>query len=90
MINPEIFASVFKHHQINKVMLIEHNDCFNFLISDMSSSITLDRWEHLENILRDLTKKEINIIPYSQAIVFFNKEMLAKGVEVLWKTDMFF
>ena len=79
MINKNILSQVFDNYGINKVMLLEYNNSYNFLISEMNKELSLDRWEYLENILKDITKKNINLIPYSQAKKYFNDDINLKG-----------
>ena len=33
----------------------------------MTENLSLDRWNLLENVLRDLTNKKVNILTYTQA-----------------------
>ena len=61
MISKKILSSVFENYNIKSVILLESKTTCNFLISGMSTSISLERWEYLENILRDLTKKDVAI-----------------------------
>ena len=79
MISKDILGQIFNNYGINKVLLIDMENSCSFLISEMSCSLNLDRWEYLENILMDLTKKIVNIIPISQAKKYFPEDLIAKG-----------
>ena len=72
MIKTEIFASVFKSHGIEKVLLVQAKNRNIFLIQEMSSSIPLNRWEHLENILKDICQSECDILSYDCASKYIN------------------
>ena len=67
MINKSLLYSVFLHHNVSKVSYIKKDSCYIFLIEEMNSAIPLQRWEHLESILKDITKKEFCILPYKYA-----------------------
>ena len=82
MINKNILSSIFESYKINNVILVEDNEKLHFIISNMSSSFNLDRWEYLENILKDVTGKSINIITYNQAIKHFDTNYLDKGLVI--------
>lgn len=82
MINKNILSSIFDNYDIQKVVLIQKDETYNFIISNMSSSLTLERWEYLENILKDITKKSINIIPFPQAEKYFDSNLLNKGLVI--------
>lgn len=74
MINKNILNSVFDTYGINKVTLIEENNEYIFLISNMPSNINLDRWEYLENILKDITQKNVSILALNYAKKYINLE----------------
>ena len=80
MINKDIIKSIFVNYHISKIIMIEEKDFYAFVIEKMSESIALDRWEQLENVLKDYTKKEISLIPYKQAYNQLGKKYLDKGV----------
>ena len=82
MINTNILSSIFDNYSINKVILLEDTDCYNFIISNMPSSINLDRWEYLENILKEILRKNINIIPHNQAIEIFDNNAINEGLVI--------
>lgn len=79
MINTKVLSSVFDNYDIHNVILLPINNTYNFIISNMPSSISLERWEYLENILKELTKKEINIFAVDQAISHLGEEAIKKG-----------
>ena len=74
MIDNSVLSSVFDSYKIQNIVMVEQEGTYNFLISNMPTSISLDRWEYLENILRDITKKEIVIMPMSYAKKHLNLE----------------
>lgn len=80
MINTNIIKSMFKNYHMNKVIMIEEKDFYAFIIGSMPESISIDRWEQLENILKDYTKKDVSLIPYKQACNQLGKKYLDKGV----------
>ena len=81
MINKDIIKSIFINYHISKIIImIEENDFYAFVIGKMNESISLDRWEQLENVLKDYTNKEISLIPYNQAYNQLGKKYLDKGV----------
>ena len=82
MINTAIIKSMFKNYHINKIIMIEEKDFYAFIIGPMNKSISIERWEHLENILKDYTKKDVSLIPYKQAYNQLGKKYLEKGVSI--------
>lgn len=72
MINKEILTSVFEKHGIEKVVFIPLESKNIFLIKEMSSHLSLDRWEHLENILKDISCKPCDILDYEYASNYIN------------------
>ena len=90
MIDNTILSSVFDNYNINNVFLIKDNTTYNFIISNMPASISLERWEYLENILKDITKANVNLITLTDALKHFGKENLSKGEVIKWKTDIKF
>ena len=79
MINKEILSSVFFNYGIKKIILVEDNTRLNFVISNMDLELSLDRWEYLENILKDITKKDINIMPLNQVLKHLGSTYVSKG-----------
>lgn len=79
MIDTKILLSVFEKHGINSVLLIPSENRNIFLIKEMPSSICLNRWEHLENILKDICKKDCDILSHEYASNYINIE---KGVVI--------
>ena len=88
MINTNILSSVFKNYGIHDITLVVENDTYNFIISNMTSTIAIDRWKYLEDILKDITKKKINLIPLNQALKYLGEDYINKGVEIKWKKDI--
>ena len=80
MMNKSIMKSIFSNYHISKIIMIEEKNFYAFIIEKMNESISLDRWEQLENVLKDYTKKEISLIPYMQAYNQLGKKYLDKGV----------
>ena len=85
MINENILSKIFEQNKINNVIMVEENNYLNFIISNMTSSLSLDKWEYLENILKDVTSKNINIITYNQALKNLGNDYIKKGVVIRWK-----
>ena len=82
MINSSLLSSIFDNYGINKITVVEDNSALNFIISDMPSSISLERWEYLENILKEVTKKEIVFITKEQASSIFSGSTIKEGVVI--------
>ena len=82
MINKNILSSIFDNYDIHSVKLVQDNNILNFIISQMPSSISLERWDYLENILKDVTGKTVNILPYNQAIKCFSEKLINEGLVI--------
>lgn len=67
MTDLNLLYSVFDKHSVDSVSYIKDGDTFIFLIKEMSNSISLERWEHLEQILKDILKVDISILSYEYA-----------------------
>ena len=65
--NTKFLASVFEKHNISSVYYLEDKNYPVFLIKEMDSSIPLERWTHLENVLKDATNSEVSILSYDYA-----------------------
>ena len=87
MLDKNLLASIFKTYGINNVLLIEDSSRLNFVISNMDINFNLDKWEYLENILKDVTKSEVNIMSYYQVSKYLGEDYLSKGESIIWKTD---
>ena len=59
MIDQNIVKSIFKSHSINKVVYIDEGSFNSFIIYEMSNSISVDKWNNLEHLLQDITKKKL-------------------------------
>ena len=84
MIDQNIVKSIFKSHSINKVVYIDEGSFNSFIIYEMSNSISADKWNNLEHLLQDITKKEVALLPYAQAVKHLGKDYLSKGVVIQW------
>ena len=82
MINKDIIKSIFSNYEIDKVILVEEKDFFSFFIYSMKKSIPLERWNNLENILKEILHKEITLLPYNQALKVLGNEYFNKGVVI--------
>jgi len=80
--NLNIIKSIFNNHSINKAIFIEERTFITYIIYDMSESLPLERWEHLEAILKEYTKKEVALLPYNQAITNLGSDYINKGVTI--------
>lgn len=78
----KLLSSLLQDFGISQAVLIENDDYFDILIKDMSSSLTLERWNYLENLIKILLKKEINFSSYNQAMTLIPLENFKKGVIV--------
>lgn len=83
MITNEGLKSIFNSYKINNVILVENANELNFVISNMNSNISLTEWENLENILKDIYKKNINIMTKNQCVKYLGNDFLSKGVVIL-------
>ena len=83
MITNECLKSIFNSYKINNVVLVENANELNFVISNMNSNISLTEWENLENILKDIYKKNINIMTKNQCVKYLGNDFLSKGVVIL-------
>ena len=72
IMNTALLHSIFKAHGIEKVSFIKTDDNYIFLLEEMNTSIPLQRWEHLENILMDVIKENISLLPIEQAKKYFD------------------
>ena len=79
MIEKKILKSIFNNYFINKVIYIEEDNSILFLICSMNDSISLERWENLENVLHEYLNKKINLLPFVQASKFIQENYLKKG-----------
>lgn len=83
MISIKGLQSVFSSYKINSVVLVENESSMDFIISNMENSISLDNWENLENVLKDIYKKNINLLTKEQCLKYLGKDFLNKGVTIL-------
>lgn len=83
MITEEGLRSIFTSYRIEHVILVKEESSLNFVISNMKSNISLNNWENLENILKDIYKKEINIITKEQCLKYLGKNFISKGETIL-------
>ena len=83
MINKELFASVFKNYGIERVLLNKDESNYNFIISQMNNNISLERWEQLENILKDITKSNVNIFGLEQATKYLSNTYIEESMVIL-------
>lgn len=81
MINTNLLVSIFEAHKVDSVYYLKDNEDFIFLIKKMDSSIPLERWEHLENVLKDVTKTNVSILSYDYAKMYIDtsKAMVIKN-----------
>lgn len=88
MIKAEALTSIFNAHGIEQALLIPTKNKNIFLIKDMSSDISLNRWEHLEHILKDIYQKECDIMSYEYASKYIN--IKEEAIIIQWKTDILY
>lgn len=79
MINKNIIKSIFENHSIYKVIFIEEKEFISFIICNMNESIELNKWNNLENILTEYLKKDVCLLPLSQALEYLGKDYIDKG-----------
>ena len=82
MINLEIIKSILTNHSINKAIFVEEKDFNCYIICEMKEYLPLDRWNHLEIILKDYTKKNVSLLPYNQALNNLGESYIKKGVTI--------
>ena len=82
MINKSILKSIFSNYFIKKFIVIEENDFNAFIIMSMKECISLERWNNLEKILKEYTKKDVSLLPFSQAYRYLGKSYISKGVVI--------
>lgn len=80
MIDKKVIKSIFSNYSISEVIFIKENSFCSFIICSMKESISLDRWDNLENILKEYTSMDISLTPLEQALKYLSKEYLSKGV----------
>ena len=67
MLNNEVILSIMKTYDIEKVRIKENSTNLDLIICEMNDSISLQRWNLLESVLKDLSQKKVNILTYHQA-----------------------
>lgn len=80
MIDRKIIKSIFSNYSVNEIIFIEESTFYTFIMCSMSKNISLDRWDNLENILKEYTSKDVCLIPIEQAKKHLGKEYISKGV----------
>ena len=90
MINKTILKTILNSHSIEKCIYIQEENFDSFIICSMKDNLSFSRWNHLEVILSDYTKKEVALLPLSQAEKLFKKDYFKKGVVIEWKTIKLF
>ena len=84
MINKDIIKSIFSNYSIDKIIFINEEEFCSFIICSMNDNLSLERWENLENILKDYVNKEVSLLPLVQACNQLGKDYLKKGVIIQW------
>ena len=87
MINIGIIKSILSNYSISEFIFLEEKDFDSIIICSMKESIPLERWNNLENILKEYLQKEISILPLSQAKKTLSDNQLNKGVWIKWVTN---
>lgn len=80
MIDLNIIKSIFTSHHINKIILIDETSSYTFVICSMHESISSNKWDNLENILKYHVKKDVTILSHPQALKYLGNDFLNKGV----------
>lgn len=80
MINTNLLASIFEKYNIDSVSYLEDNNDYIFLIKTMNSSISLEKWEYLEQTLKYLLKADVSFLSYDYAknYIDISKAMVIK------------
>ena len=75
MINNAIIKSIFSNYCIEKVIFLEEENSNTFIICSMNESISLDRWNNLENVLTEYTKKKNILIAICTSMQLFGQRI---------------
>lgn len=82
MLNNAFIKSILNTYGIEKASIVETHSSLDFIIYDMEHSISLERWELMENALKDSTDKKINLLTYNQAIKHLGESYVSKGLVI--------
>lgn len=83
MLDKDLIYSICQIYGVNKVGIKENKDSLDLIIFEMNNSISLEKWNYFENILRELTNKDICIMDVVQVRKHFGNEYLEKGLVIL-------
>lgn len=79
MLNNNFIKSVMKTYGIQKANIIETESTVDIIIHKMSGSLSLEKWELMETVLKDVTNKTINLIPHNQADRYLSDTNISKA-----------
>ncbi len=80
MIDEKIIKAIFSNYSIDEVIFIKESSFCSFIICSMNENISLDRWNNLENILKEYTSNEVSLLSLEQALKYLGNEYISKGV----------
>lgn len=83
MITEKGLKSIFESYGIKHVKLVKNQNEYDFIISSMEKSISLDNWQNLENVLKDVLGKDIEIMTEPQAIKYLKSDYFSKEEIIL-------
>ena len=79
MLNNNFIKSVMKTYGIQKANITETETTVDIIIHKMNGSLSLEKWELMETVLKDVTNKKVNIIPYNQATHYLGETNISKA-----------
>lgn len=83
MITRKGLRSIFESYGISHVKLINNLNEYDFIISGMNNSMSLNNWQNLENILKDILGENVEIMTEAQALKYLKKDYFAKEEIIL-------
>lgn len=84
MLDKGLIKSIFNCYSIKKVIYIKQKDFISFIICSMQENISIEKWNNLENVLKETFNSEISLLPLSQALKILTRTQLDKGVVIEW------
>ena len=79
MLNNNFIKSVMKTYGIQKANITETETTVDIIIHKMNGSLSLEKWELMETVLKDVTNKKVNLIPHNQAARYLSDVNISKA-----------